>query len=139
MYHLKYYNLQINIAGLGILYVKPRKRVPELFSFLSPLSVTVWLSILAANFLVSLTLYFNAKISLHDSVCHSSVQERIPKKITPKTSPDRILEPSIRFRGEQEFHADGQGTDDNNNISLAKYFWFISASLLQQGIDIAPE
>ena len=106
-----------------------------MFSFLSPLSVTVWLSILAANFLVSLTLYFNAKISLNDSVCHSSAQERIPKKITPKISTNKMLEPR-RFRDQQEFHADVQGTDD---ISLAKYFWFISASLLQQGIDIAPE
>ena len=136
MYHLTL-QFTLNIAGLGILYVKPRKRVPEMFSFLSPLSVTVWLSILAANFLVSLTLYFNAKISLHNSVCHSSAQERIRKKNTPKISPNRMLEPK-RFRDQQEFHTDVQRTDDNN-ISLAKYFWFISASLLQQGIGIAPE
>ena len=79
---------------------------------------------------------------MHDSVCHSIAQEKTPKKITSKISPNRVLEPK-RFRDrrdQQEFHADVQGTDgDDNNISLAKYFWFISASLLQQGIDITPE
>ena len=42
--------------GVTILYKKPSKKDPNLFSFLSPLSVDVWIYIITAYLAVSLLL-----------------------------------------------------------------------------------
>ncbi|CAH1400966.1 unnamed protein product [Nezara viridula] len=47
--------------GISILYSKPMKQPPELFSFLSPFSVDVWIYMATAYLGVSLLLYFLAR------------------------------------------------------------------------------
>ncbi|XP_046399579.1 glutamate receptor ionotropic, kainate 2-like [Ischnura elegans] len=49
--------------GISILYKKPTKEPPSLFSFLSPFSREVWMYMLAAYLGVSILLFFMARIS----------------------------------------------------------------------------
>ncbi|PAA89431.1 hypothetical protein BOX15_Mlig000431g1 [Macrostomum lignano] len=52
--------------GLSILFKKPVKTKPHLFSFLSPLSPTVWSSVLAAYVFVSFVLFVVAQLSPYE-------------------------------------------------------------------------
>ena len=47
--------------GVSILYRKPRKEAPELFSFMHPLSLGVWICMLFAYLLVSILLFILAR------------------------------------------------------------------------------
>ena len=109
-------------TGIGILYVRPQLRVPSVFSFLNPLSITVWMSILAANCLVSITLYVVAKISINETACS-------------KKDAASALEPhepsSVQVWSEKK-----PTQETTEEISLAKSFWFTLAAMLQQGQDI---
>ena len=55
--------------GISILYRKPTKQDPELFSFMSPLSLDVWIYMVFAYLLVSISLFILARfvisISMH--------------------------------------------------------------------------
>jgi len=48
-------------AGISILYRKPIKRPPNLFSFLSPLSLDVWIYMATAYLGVSVLLFILAR------------------------------------------------------------------------------
>jgi len=50
-------------TGISILYKKPTKKVPNLFSFLSPLSVEVWIYMCTAYLAVSLTMFTISRIT----------------------------------------------------------------------------
>ncbi|XP_064612115.1 glutamate receptor ionotropic, kainate 2-like isoform X2 [Liolophura sinensis] len=52
--------------GITILYKKPDKRPPQLFSFLSPLSIEVWVYMLAAYLCVSFMLFVLARFSPYE-------------------------------------------------------------------------
>ncbi|GIY46872.1 glutamate receptor ionotropic, kainate 2 [Caerostris extrusa] len=54
--------------GISILFKKPTKKVPKLFSFLSPLSVEVWLYMATAFLGVSLFLFIVARFSAYEWV-----------------------------------------------------------------------
>ena len=47
--------------GISILYRKPKKEAPELFSFMSPLSLDVWIYIVFAYLIVSILLFILAR------------------------------------------------------------------------------
>lgn len=47
--------------GISILYLKPTPPKPELFSFLKPFSVDVWIYMAAAYLMVSLLLHILAR------------------------------------------------------------------------------
>ena len=47
--------------GISLLYVNSPAKSVNLFSFLSPFSLNVWLLMLLAGFLVSLAMYFIAR------------------------------------------------------------------------------
>lgn len=49
------------IVGISILYAKPHKEPPDLFSFMSPLSLQVWLYMATAYLCISVLLFFLAK------------------------------------------------------------------------------
>ncbi|XP_057319651.1 glutamate receptor ionotropic, kainate 3-like isoform X2 [Microplitis mediator] len=49
--------------GISILYKKPGKAAPSLFSFMSPLSISVWLCLFGALFLTSLLLFVIGRVS----------------------------------------------------------------------------
>ena len=52
--------------GITILYTKPVKQDPNLFSFLSPLSLGVWIYMVTAYLAVSLLLYMLARVSPYE-------------------------------------------------------------------------
>lgn len=47
--------------GISIIYKKPQKMAPSLFSFLSPLSIEVWMYMITAYVGVSMILYILAR------------------------------------------------------------------------------
>ncbi|XP_011503697.1 PREDICTED: glutamate receptor ionotropic, kainate 2-like [Ceratosolen solmsi marchali] len=49
--------------GISILFSKPEKVVPKLFAFMSPLSTEVWMYMATAYLIVSLMLFFQARIA----------------------------------------------------------------------------
>ena len=49
--------------GISILFKKPEKKNPSLFSFLSPLSLEIWVYVVAAYLLVSFMLFVVARFS----------------------------------------------------------------------------
>lgn len=51
----------MTLTGISILFAKPIKSPPDLFSFLSPLSLDVWLYMGSAYLGVSLFLYILAR------------------------------------------------------------------------------
>ena len=52
--------------GISILYRKPAAQPPDLFSFLHPFSPEVWLYIVMAVALVSVTIYLLARFSPYE-------------------------------------------------------------------------
>jgi len=52
--------------GISILFKKPEKQKPELFSFLSPLSFDIWLCMIVAYIVVSLLLCLLARVSPYE-------------------------------------------------------------------------
>ena len=53
--------------GVTILYKKPTKKDPNLFSFLSPLSFDVWIYIITAYLAVSLLLFIISRSAAHQA------------------------------------------------------------------------
>ena len=52
--------------GISILYKRPQKKTPNLFSFLSPLSIDIWLYMIAAYLVVSFMLFVLARFSPYE-------------------------------------------------------------------------
>ena len=52
--------------GISILFKRPRRESPGLFSFLNPLAVEIWLYVIAAYFIVSLILFVLARFSPYE-------------------------------------------------------------------------
>ncbi|CAF0911622.1 unnamed protein product [Adineta ricciae] len=52
--------------GINILYKKAKRDKPKLFGFFSPLSLNVWLYMIAAYFLVGFVLYLAARLSPYE-------------------------------------------------------------------------
>ncbi|UJR09982.1 hypothetical protein I4U23_014206 [Adineta vaga] len=52
--------------GINILYKKEKRAKPKLFGFFSPLSLNVWLYIIAAYFVVSFVLYLAGRLSPYE-------------------------------------------------------------------------
>ncbi|XP_037026038.1 glutamate receptor ionotropic, kainate 2-like [Bradysia coprophila] len=52
--------------GISILYAKPHKEPPDLFSFMSPLSLSVWIYMATAYLCISVLLFFLAKTAADD-------------------------------------------------------------------------
>lgn len=49
------------VIGISILYSKPKKDPPELFSFMQPLSPDVWLYVATAYLILTLTIFVVAR------------------------------------------------------------------------------
>ncbi|XP_076034612.1 glutamate receptor ionotropic, kainate 2-like isoform X3 [Oratosquilla oratoria] len=96
--------------GISILYRKPTRKPPNLFSFLSPLSLDVWLYMATAYLGVSLLLFVLARLSPYE------------------WSVSAVLRPD-----------DSNKTNTENQFSLHNSLWFTMGSLLQQGTDQQPK
>ena len=60
--------------GISVLYRKPIKQPPNLFSFLSPLSLDVWIYMATAYLGVSVLLFILARYVLVDTLCVSPTE-----------------------------------------------------------------
>ena len=52
--------------GISILFKRPRRESPGLFSFLNPLAIEIWLYVIAAYFVVSLLMFVLARFSPYE-------------------------------------------------------------------------
>ena len=52
--------------GISILFKRPRRESPGLFSFLNPLAIEIWLYVIAAYVIVSLMMYVLARFSPYE-------------------------------------------------------------------------
>ena len=167
----------MTFAGVTILFNKPKKKDPALFSFLSPLSFTVWIYMISAYIGVSMFLYLLAKISPYEKGNFSFLEPGPPPPpVTagpaaangPREGDARGLRlarsdpiyDTLAYNGNGRVRTgcgsgpkdevDGGGGkvestgggpedfDDSQTFTLLNSFWFVIASLLQQGIDVLP-
>ena len=52
--------------GISILFKKPLREKPGLFSFMNPLAIEIWIYVVAAYFVVSLTMFVLARFSPYE-------------------------------------------------------------------------
>ncbi|XP_014272498.1 glutamate receptor ionotropic, kainate 2 isoform X2 [Halyomorpha halys] len=139
--------------GISILYSKPMKQPPELFSFLSPFSVDVWIYMATAYLGVSLLLYFLARctpdewdnphpcnpdptelectFSLHNCLWFSIGSLMAQGcDLLPKISPMEWKNPHPCNKDPEELE---------NTLAIYNAIWHNIGSLMQQGSDIAPQ
>nr|CAD7443085.1 unnamed protein product [Timema bartmani] len=139
--------------GISILYRKPIKQPPNLFSFLSPLSLDVWIYMATAYLGVSVLLFILARFTPYEwqnpHPCNPE-PDHLENQFTllncmwfaigslmqqgcdflPKFSPYEWDNP----------HPCNEEPDVlENQFSLLNSLWFTIGSLMQQGSDIAPK
>ncbi|PAV89574.1 hypothetical protein WR25_01791 [Diploscapter pachys] len=97
--------------GISILLAHTAEEMEKgsLFTFLEPLSVTVWFSLLAAYLTVSFTMYILAKFSPYEWYEIERIDER-----------DRSID------------------NQKNQFTILNSLWFAIGSLMQQGSDVIP-
>ncbi|XP_070159838.1 glutamate receptor ionotropic, kainate 2 isoform X2 [Polyergus mexicanus] len=107
---------------------KVTKRTPSrLFSFMNPLAVEIWLSLLGAYVMVSLTIWIVARFSPYEWVepspcpsCNCPLQGGHVSALDPDSDDIPLLRTV-------------------NEFSLANSFWFTIGTLMQQGSDLNPK
>ncbi|KAF4527747.1 hypothetical protein B566_EDAN014957 [Ephemera danica] len=136
--------------GISILFSKPVKTPPSLFSFLSPLSVDVWIYMATAYLGVSLVLYMMARYanSSNPHPCNRNPEELESQfkllnamwftigslmqqgcDFLPKLSPYEWISTHPCKSEPEEYE---------NNLTLSNLIWHNCGSIMQQGSDIAP-
>ncbi|XP_065574712.1 glutamate receptor ionotropic, kainate 2-like isoform X10 [Artemia franciscana] len=109
--------------GSGLNPKVPGKIPPQLFSFMNPLAIEIWMSILVAYTLVSLTLWLIARFSpfewvdVHPCLSNSNQNGRTPSSCKHQT-------PVVMKQ---------------NDFTMGNAFWFTVGSLMQQGSDLNPQ
>lgn len=140
--------------GITILFTKPTAKDPNIFSFLSPLSLWVWIYMMTAYLAVSLLLYMLARISPYENGVEPTAKMTDEKGSRLARSTDPIYESLfltgatvpgshgciIKANGGAPVQASLKNEDhnDGDRFTLLNSFWFMVASLLQQGIDLLP-
>jgi ionotropic kainate glutamate receptor 2 len=56
--------MQMTVAGISILYKRPTKEAPDLFSFMAPLSTDVWICMFSVYMGVSILLWIMGRCVL---------------------------------------------------------------------------
>lgn len=115
--------------GISIMIKKPVKHVPNVFSFLEPLSKEVWLCVVFSFVAVSVVLFIVSRFSSsewhlvtpQDQQYYRIYQHRYPELMgpghgTPPTNPTILI----------------------NDFSILNCFWFSVGALLQQGCNLTP-
>ena len=92
-----------------------------MFTFLEPLSLSVWLSLIAAYLSVSFTMYLLARFSPYEWFVFSlQIQKEFRYEIEKIDERDRSVD------------------DQKNQFSVLNSLWFAVGSLMQQGSDVIP-
>lgn len=100
--------------GIGILFKLPSTMPTRLFSFMSPLDVDIWLYVLAAYIMVSLTMFIVARFSPNEWRSPHPCQAAAPSVVHDYTRME-------------------------NQFSMANSFWFTIVTLMHQGCDLNPK
>ncbi|XP_050478224.1 glutamate receptor ionotropic, kainate 2 isoform X6 [Bombus huntii] len=113
--------------GIGILFKVSGRMPSRLFSFMNPLAVEIWLSMLGAYVMVSLTIWIVARFSPYEWIeptpcpsCKCPLQGSHVSALDPD-SDDIPLPRTV------------------NEFTLANSFWFTVGTLMQQGSDLNPK
>ncbi|CAG0878614.1 unnamed protein product [Darwinula stevensoni] len=139
--------------GISILFKKPTKKEPNLFSFLSPLSIDVWIYMATAYLGVSVLLFVLARFSPYEwDNPHPCVED--PDVLENKYNLLNSLWFTIGSLMQQgsdiapkftpyewvNTHPCRPDPDElENELTLSNAFWHKWGSLMQQGSDIAPK
>lgn len=94
--------------GVSIMIKRPDKLKPGVFSFLDPLSLSIWVCIVIAYLVVSFVLFL---VSRMNSVEWGQVNDRSEAR------------PSLAFV---------------NNFTFKNSLWFALGGFMRQGCDISP-
>ncbi len=116
--------------GISMMIKKPAKQVPNVFSFLEPLSKEVWLCVLFSFIAVSVVLFIVSRFSSsewhlltpHDQQYYRMYQHRYPEALSPSSHNAPPPNPTILI----------------NDFSILNCFWFSVGALLQQGCNLTP-
>ncbi|XP_061929611.1 glutamate receptor ionotropic, kainate 1 isoform X1 [Apis cerana] len=113
--------------GIGILFKVSARTPSRLFSFMNPLAVEIWLSMLGAYVMVSLTIWIVARFSPYEWVeptpcpsCKCPLQGGHVSALDPDSDDIPLLRTV-------------------NEFTLANSFWFTVGTLMQQGSDLNPK
>nr|XP_033335759.1 glutamate receptor ionotropic, kainate 2 isoform X6 [Megalopta genalis] len=113
--------------GIGILFKVSGRMPSRLFSFMNPLAVEIWLSMLGAYVMVSLTIWIVARFSPYEWVepracpsCKCPLQGGHVSALDPDSDDIPLLRTV-------------------NEFTLANSFWFMVGTLMQQGSDLNPK
>jgi ionotropic kainate glutamate receptor 2 len=109
--------------GISILFKKPEVEPAELFSFMNPLALEIWLYILLAYVLVSLTIWIVARSGI-------KINMSLNILIYLRFSPNEWANPHPCI---------DSGFVVQNDFTLANSFWFAVGTLMQQGSDLNPK
>ncbi|KAJ1532308.1 hypothetical protein ONE63_000916 [Megalurothrips usitatus] len=139
--------------GISILFLKPEDPEKDLFAFLQPLSLEVWIYMATAYVGVSLLLFVLARTSPYEwdnpHPCNKN-PEKLQNTFTlfnsmwfamgsflqqgcdflPKTAPNEWNNPHP---------CNPEPTELENTLTLSNSIWHNIGSLMQQGSDIAPQ
>ena len=145
----------------------PTPTPTRLFSFMNPLAVEIWLFLLLAYVLVSLSMWVVARFTPYEwhhadgdqHRCHCNLHLHHPLhddqlqqqqyhqqqqiSICPATTPSIPCDSVIYHHDHQQYN---QGEQEpmvtlarSNDFSLANSFWFTIGTLMQQGSDLNPK
>ncbi|XP_051161200.1 glutamate receptor ionotropic, kainate 1 [Leptopilina boulardi] len=113
--------------GIGILFKVSGRMPSRLFSFMNPLAVEIWLFMLGAYVMVSLTIWIVARFSPYEWV-----------------EPEPCPSCKCPLQGGHLSALDSSNDDiplprNVNDFTLANSFWFTVGTLMQQGSDLNPK
>lgn len=128
--------------GVTILYQKPNKKDPNLFSFMSPLSVEVWIYIVTAYLVVSLIHFTLSRLSPYEPRYGKKTPGVSRQSGERLSSEDTMSEALFTCTGNpvRTVATQAQVTPEKRerHYTIINSFWFIAAALLGQGADILP-
>ncbi|CAB3254763.1 unnamed protein product [Arctia plantaginis] len=137
--------------GISVLYRKPIKQPPNLFSFLSPLSLDVWIYMATAYLGVSVLLFILARFTPYEwHPTHSPEGEKMENIFSLANclwfAIGSLMQQSCDFLPKfspYEWDCPRNCLDEppvlENQFTLLNSLWFTIGSLMQQGSDIAPK
>lgn len=122
-------------TGTSIMIKKPDKQHGGIFSFKSPLSDDVWLSIVFGFLAVSLVLFLIGRFSPYEWTIEQHRQQQQPQPREDGTEDVFIAKGS---QPDIESGSGCRGKGPSNPFTLANTLWFSLGALMQQGSDISP-
>ncbi|XP_047025045.1 glutamate receptor ionotropic, kainate 2 isoform X1 [Helicoverpa zea] len=137
--------------GISVLYRKPIKQPPNLFSFLSPLSLDVWIYMATAYLGVSVLLFILARFTPYEwHQTHTPDGEKMENIFSLANclwfAIGSLMQQSCDFLPKfspYEWDSPRNCLDEppvlENQFTLLNSLWFTIGSLMQQGSDIAPK